>query len=235
MADGFQRPFRRRPRPLSPLTILDDCSRFALCLQACANEQTATVQAHLIATFRRYGLPARLLMDNGAPWGDRAGSPFTPLTVWCIRLGIAISHARPAHPQTLGKYERFHRTLKAELLHQRLFLDLAHCQQHFDRWRALYNLDRPHEALAMAVPASRYQPSPRGFPESLPPIEYGATDIVRKVQAQGEVSYRGRIFRVCKAFRGYPVALRPTPHDGLWRVYFCHQHVADLDLHHPAH
>ena len=81
-----------------PLTILDDCSRFALCLQACANEQTATVQAHLITTFRRYGLPYRLLMDNGAPWGDRAGSPFTPLTVWCIRLGIGISHARPAHP-----------------------------------------------------------------------------------------------------------------------------------------
>ena len=230
----FKGHFPVGPGRCHPLTILDDCSRFALCLQACANEQTATVQAHLIATFRRYGLPARLLMDNGAPWGDRAGSPFTPLTVWCLRLGIGISHARPAHPQTLGKDERFHRTLKAELLHQRTFRDLAHCQQHFDQWRALYNLDRPHEALAMAVPAARYQPSPRPFPETLPPIEYGATDIVRKVQAQGELSYRGRIFRVSKAFRGYPVALRPTPHDGLWRVYFCHQHVADLDLHRPT-
>ena len=217
-----------------PLTIVDDCSRFALCLQACANEQTATVQAHLITTFRRYGLPLRLLMDNGAPWGDRAGSPFTPLTVWCIRLGIAISHARPAHPQTLGKDERFHRTLKAELLHQRQFQDLAHCQHHFERWRDHYNLDRPHEALALAVPAARYPPSPRMFPETLPPIESGPGEIVRKVQAQGKVSYRGHLFRVSKAFRGYPVALRPTPHDGLWRVYFCHQHIADLDLQRPA-
>ena len=216
-----------------PLTILDDCSRFALCLQACANEQTATVHAHLRTTFRRYGLPLRLLLDNGAPWGDRAGSPFTPLTVWCIRLGIGISHARPAHPQTLGKDERFHRTLKTELLHQRQFQDLAHCQQHFEHWRDQYNLDRPHEALALTVPATRYQPSPRPFPETLPPIEYGPTDIVRKVQAQGALSYRGRLFRICKAFRGYPVALRPTQHDGHWRVYFCHQHVADLDLHHP--
>ena len=172
-----------------------------------------------------------LAHGNGAPWGDRAGRPFTPLTVWCIRLGIGISHARPAH---LGKDERFHRTLKTDLLHQRTFRDLAHCQQHFDRWRALYNLDRPHEALALAVPASRYQPSPRAFPETLPPIEYGATDIVRKVQAQGELSYRGHRFRISKAFRGYPVALRPTSHDGLWQVYFCHQHVADLDLHRPA-
>ena len=216
-----------------PLTILDDCSRFALCLQACANEQTATVQAHLTTTFRRYGLPARLLMDNGAPWGDRAGSPFTRLTVWCIRLGIAISHARPAHPQTLGKDERFHRTLKAELLHQRQFHDLTHCQHSFDRWRHHYNLDRPHEALALAVPASRYVPSPRAFPETLPPIEYGPTDIVRKVQAQGEVSYRGRLFRLGKAFRGYPVALRPTPQDGHWRVYFCHQAIGEIDLHQP--
>ena len=222
------------PGRCHPLTILDDCSRFALCLQACANEQTTTVQPHLITTFRRYGLPARLLMDNGAPWGDRAGRPFTPLTVWCIRLGIAISHARPAHPQTLGKDERFHRTLKAELRHQRQFQDLAHCQQHFDRWRALYNLERPHEALAMAVPVTRYAPSPRAFPETLPPIEYGPTDIVRKVQAQGDVSYRGRMFHLSKAFRGYPVALRPTQHDGLWRVYFCHQHVADLDLQRPT-
>ena len=229
----FKGHFPVGPSRCHPLTILDDCSRFALCLQACANEQTATVQQHLIATFRRYGVPARLLMDNGAPWGDRAGSPFTPLTVWCIRLGIAISHARPAHPQTLGKDERFHRTLKTELLHQRQFQDLAPCQHHFDRWRDTYNLERPHEALAMAVPAARYQPSPYVFPETLPAIEYGASDIVRKVQAQGAISYRGRTFRICKAFRGYPVALRPTQHDGRWRVYFCHQHVAALDLQHP--
>ncbi len=163
-------------------------------------------------TFRRYGLPARLLMDNGPPWGvPLTLSPFTPLTVWLIRLGIGLTHARPAHPQTLGKEERFHRTLKAELLHQRAFRDLPHCQQHFDRWRDHYNLERPHDALALAVPATRYTPSPRPFPEVLPPIDYGTGAHIRRVQWKGEISFRGRRFHVTKALRGFPVAVRPTP------------------------
>lgn len=218
-----------------PLTVLDDCSRFALCLHACPNEQGATVQAHLTQTFRRYGLPARMLMDNGPPWSvPFTLSPFTPLTVWLLRLGIALSHARPAHPQTLGKDERFHRTLKAELLQHRAFRDLAHCQQQFDHWRDHYNLARPHDALALAVPATRYAPSPRPFPEALPPIDYAPGEPVRIVQGKGEISYRGRLFKVTKALRGYPVALRPTSQDGRWRIYFCHQAVGEIDLHQPA-
>ena len=217
-----------------PLTVLDDYSRFALCLHACPNEQGVTVQTHLTQTFRRYGLPDRLLMDNGPPWGaPLTRSPFTPLTVWLIRLGIGLTHARPAHPQTLGKDERFHRTLKTELLHQRTFRDLPHCQQHFDRWRDHYNLDRPHDALALAVPATRYSPSARPFPESLPPIDYGPGAQVRRVQAKGEISFRGRLFKITKALRGYPVALRPTTQDGRWRVYFCHQYITELNLHQP--
>ena len=214
--------------------MLDDCSRFALCLHACPNEQGPTVQTQLTQTFRRYGLPARMLMDNGPPWGAPLTlSPFTPLTVWLIRLGIGLTHARPAHPQTLGKDERFHRTLKADLLHQRTFRDLAHCQQHFDRWREHYNLERPHDALALAVPATRYTPSPRPFPERLPPLDYGAGAQVRRVQWKGEISFRGRRFPLTKALRGYPVAVRPTPQDGRWRVYFCHQYIRELDLHQP--
>ena len=223
------------PNRCHPLTILDDCSRFALCLHACPNEQDTTVQTHLTQTFRRYGLPYRMLMDNGPPWGAPLTlSPFTPLTVWLIRLGIALSHARPAHPQTLGKDERFHRTLKTELLHQRTFLDLAHCQQAFDRWRDHYNLERPHDALALTVPATRYTPSPRPFPEDLPPIDYGPGAHVRRVQDKGELSFRGRPFHVTKALRGHPVALRPTLQEGRWRVYFCHQSIRVLDLHQPA-
>ncbi len=218
-----------------PLTVLDDCSRFALCLHACPNEQGRTVQTHLTQTFRRYGLPARLLMDNGPPWGvPLTLSPFTALTVWLMRLGITLTHARPAHPQTLGKDERFHRTLKAELLHQRTFRDLPHCQQHFDRWRDHYNLDRPHDALALAVPAMRYTPSPRPFPEALPPIDYGPDAHVRRVQDKGVISFRGRAFHVTKALRGYPVALRPTTQEGRWRIYFCHQYIRELDLHAPS-
>ena len=213
-----------------PLTVLDDHSRFAVGLQACGDETGRTVQARLTACFRRYGLPEALLVDNGPPWGSDAAHPHTPLTAWLIRLGVRIRHGRPYHPQTQGKDERFHRTLKAEVLGTRVLRDLAQCQREFDRWRAVYNLQRPHEALAMAVPASRYRVSPRAFPEVLPPIEYGPADLVRKVAEGGELSYRNRTFRVGKAFRGYPVALRPTLVDGVLDVFFCHQKVAQINL-----
>lgn len=217
------------PRRCHPLTVLDDHSRFALGLFACANEQTATVQACLTEVFRRYGLPHWMTMDNGSPWGDSGLSPYTPLTVWLLRLGIGISHSRPFHPQTQGKDERFHRTLQAELLAPLTFRNWAETQAGFDRWRAEYNQERPHQALGLAVPASRYRPSPRPFPEVLPAIEYGPGDEVRKVQHGGEVHFQGRIWRVSKAFRGHPVALRPTQQDGIWHVYFCRHKIGQID------
>jgi transposase InsO family protein len=134
--------------------VLDDHSRFSLVLQACDNTRSDTVQAHLEATFRRYGLPARMNFDNGAPWGS-PGQPgqVTGLGLWLIRLGIRISHSRPYHPQTNGKEERFHRSPKAEVLNGRSFDDLEHAQSAFDRWRRVYNHERPHEAIQMQTPA----------------------------------------------------------------------------------
>ena len=214
-----------------PLTVLDDHSRYALCLQACHNEQTGTVQQQLIIAFRRYGLPERMLMDNGAPWGNDREHQHTPLTVWLLRLGISVSHCRPYHPQTQGKDERFHRSLKVEVLAQRVFADFERMQLRFDEWRHCYNHVRPHEALAMAVPASRYQSSQRSFPEQLPRLEYGATDQVRKVQTDGKISFRNREFRIGKAFRGYYVALRPTTADGVYEVYFASHRISQIDLH----
>ena len=86
-----------------PLTVLDDHSRFALGVQACADERTETVRECLSAVFRVSGLPEWMLMDNGSPWGNDAEHPRTPLTVWLMRLGIRVSHGRPYHPQTQGK------------------------------------------------------------------------------------------------------------------------------------
>jgi len=217
-----------------PLTVLDDHSRYSLCLEACPNEQTATVQHRLTAAFRRYGLPERMLMDNGPPWGNDLEHQFTPLTVWLLRLGIAVTHGRPYHPQTQGKEERFHRTLKVEVLAQRVFGDFEHMQCRFEEWRYCYNHVRPHEALDMQVPASRYQPSPRSFPEKLPPIEYGTTDQLRKVQPDGKISFRRREFHVGKAFFGYHVALRPSTVDGVYDVYFATHRIARLDLPQPS-
>ena len=214
-----------------PLTLLDDCSRFSLCLAACANERGATVKASLVKTFERYGLPERMLFDNGTPWGNGPGnSPYTALGVWLLRLGIAISHSRPYHPQTLGKDERFHRSLKAEVLQGRRFRDLDHCQKAFTAWRHVYNLERPHEALDMAVPASRYQPSARAYPASLPAIEYAPADRVRKVQHGGRVDFMGKTWRLSKAFCGYPIALRPTQNDGLWSIFFMTHKIAQIDM-----
>ena len=216
-----------------PLTVLDDHSRFALGLQACANERTETVRECLTAIFRLYGLPERMLMDNGSPWGNDADHPRTPLTVWLMHLGIRVSHGRPYHPQTQGKAERFHRTLKAEVLQGRHFPDLSACQVMFDQWRSVYNTERPHQALDLETPLSRYAPSPRSFPETLPPIEYGDGDLVRKVMAEGWVSFKGYAFKVGRALRGYSVALRPTADDGVWSVWFMTHPILDVDLRGP--
>jgi transposase InsO family protein len=213
-----------------PLTVLDDHSRYALGLQACADEKGATVRGHLVSTFRRYGMPQRILVDNGSPWGSDGDHPFTLLTVWLMRQGIRVSHSRAYHPQTLGKDERFHRTLWAEVAQYCVGLDLEACQGRFEGWREVYNFERPHEALEMAVPASRYRPSSRNFQESLPPIEYGPGDQVRKVQQGGKISYGNREYALPKAFCGQSVALRPTPQDGVMEVFFCDQKIMHLDL-----
>jgi len=213
-----------------PLTVLDDCSRYSMALRACTNERGSTVQQELTQTFRRYGLPEQMLMDNGSPWGSDAEHVLTSLTVWLLRLGIQVAHARAYHPQTQGKAERFHRSLDVEVIQRHWFADLSQCQRRFDRWRDIYNLERPHESLKMQVPAQRYQPSVRSFPETLPPIEYAPADHVRKVQDHGKVFFNGHVFRVSTALRGYPVALRPTSKQACWQVFFCRQRVATIDL-----
>jgi hypothetical protein len=92
--------------------------------------------------------------------------------------------------------------LDAEVIQRHCFRDLTHCQRDFDRWRDIYNLERPHESLQMEVPAQRYRPSTRAFPEHLPAIEYGPGDQVRKVQDHGQLFFKGREFRICKALHG---------------------------------
>lgn len=212
------------------LTVLDDCSRFCLGVRACGDEKAATVQEQLTALFRRYGLPRRILCDNGAPWGSPAETRYTIFSPWLIQLGIGISHGRPCHPQTQGKDERFHRTLRAEAIGSRRFIDLLEVQRCFDPWRDIYNLERPHEALEMKTPASRYVPSPRVFPEVLPPVEYAPDDAVRSVCNDGYFSFKGTRYKISQAFVGQRIAIRPTEQDGIMKVYFCQQRVAAIDL-----
>lgn len=244
-----------------PLTVLDDHSRFCLLLRACSNERAHTVQERLIDCFREHGMPEKILCDNGPPWGGAGTrSCHTVFSAWLIRLGILVYHGRAWHPQTQGKEERFHRTLLDELIRPEMGLsvrwnrgasptnkpgaaasqsgkvvqvqDQAACQAHFDRFRRVYNQIRPHEAIDMDVPAKRYQPSQRPFPEKLEPIAYEPepAQIVRRVFPSGEISFRGRRVFVGSAFAGEPVAIRSTDQNGLLNVFYCQQRIALIDL-----
>ena len=212
-----------------PLTVLDDHSRFSLCIAACINEQRGTVQEHLIRVFRRHGLPLRMTMDNGSPWGDQTGV-YTALEVWLMSQGIKVGHSRPYHPQTQGKLERFHRSLKNEVLRDRHFIDLNDAQRAFDIWRDIYNQKRPHQALDMQVPSTRYSSSPRDYQEQPAAPEYDEGDVVRKVQVKGEIYWGDREYTVGKAFYGRSVAIRGTTEDGIHDVYWSRHRIARIDL-----
>jgi transposase InsO family protein len=209
-----------------PLTVIDDHSRFLVGLKACPYEHSRAVQKHLRDIFGCYGLPERMLMDNGAIWKGF----HTKLTFWLVQLGIQVVHGRIRHPQTQGKDERLHRTLKNELLIRQPFYDLKDSQAKFDSWRNSYNYERPHQALAMQTPGSQYQPSPRTFTGNLPPIEYAAGDILRKIDCLGKLQFQGRKFRIGKAFKHSLVALRPTELEGVFNVFFFKQRIAQIRL-----
>lgn len=213
-----------------PLTVLDDHSRFLVGLRACPNEQIVTVKDQLSEIFEQLGLPDGMLMDNGKAWGFDQDAHHTTLTAWLLRLGIKISHGRPFHPQTQGKTERLNRTLLIEVIQRYPLSTLAECQSAFDAWRQVYNFERPHEALQLGVPATRYQPSARPYPATLPPVSYAPDDWIRKVDISGNIYFRGRKFHISAAFRHQPVAVRPADVDGEFRVYYCQQAVAKISL-----
>jgi transposase InsO family protein len=218
-------------RRCHPLTVLDDHSRYALEIGACGDEQATTVEARLIEVFRHYGLPRRILADNGPPWGTAgAASRHTTLTVWLMDLGVGIVHGRPYHPQTQGKDERFHRTLKAEVLNGRSFNSLDQAQAAFEAWRSVYNTRRPHEALAYDTPGSRYRMSPRAMPETIEPAQYEPQSQVRQVGDTGWISFKGRAIHCSKAFAGKRVVLRATDTDGLFDLCYRTDLLAQVDL-----
>jgi transposase InsO family protein len=214
-----------------PLTVIDDHSRFVPCLKACADQQGRTVQHHLVATFERYGLPQAIFVDNGSPWGDASGERWTRLGVWLLKLGVDLIYSRPYHPQSRGKNERFHRTLKAEVFALHRFSRFEDVQRAFDAWREVYNFERPHQALGQAPPASRYRPSRRAMPERLPSVDYDTGEIVRTVSStKAYISFKGRLWKVPQAFRSERVAIRPIASDGRYGVFFASRQIAAIDL-----
>lgn len=224
----FMGPVATARGSFEPLTVIDDHSRFNICLLACSDQRSETVQQALTEVFRRFGIPWRMTMDNGSPWGDDGLVLLTRLTAWLIRIGIRVSHSRPYHPQTQGKDERFHRTVREEVTNHITCADQAHLQKALDVFQRRYNYRRPHESLGMDRPSDRYRPSTRSMPKVLLPIDYGDA-LTRNVNKSGKISFRGHELRVGKGCAGMVVGLRPTTEE-LIEVYFCNQQIAVVDM-----
>jgi transposase InsO family protein len=216
-----------------PWSLLDDHSRFALDLSACSNQQRDLVHTLLTAVFRQYGLPQAILCDHGSPWGTAGMAGLSRLAAWLLRLGVEPWHGRPLHPQTQGKVERFHGTIAREVFAQQPPTTLTEAQARFDAFRTTYNQDRPHEALDHATPASRYQPSPRPFPEVLPPVVYDQDASVQLVTKHGSISWRGGRHFISRGLVGEPVALQPTADPAVWSVVYIQHQVTTIDLRRP--
>jgi hypothetical protein len=138
------------------------------------------------------------------------------------------------HPQTNGKEERFHRTPKLEVLRGRHFSNLRNAQQAFDAWRTVYNHQRPHQALDMATPATRYRPSARAYPERLPPIEYSSGEKVVRAGWNGELRFGSRTFKVSSALQNLPIAIRPRAlTENCYDLYFMHHRFTTINLTEP--
>ena len=212
------------------LTIIDDHSRFGVCLAACAHERGSLVQHHLSARFRDVGMPRAILTDNGPPWGVSGRRGISRLEAWLIQHDIEVKHGRPRHPQTQGKVERWHRTIAEAVFTASPFADLAAVQIALDAFRDDYNYERPHAALDLAVPASRYTSSLTPFPATPPPIVYDDGAIVRKVSSKGLISYLNNHIYVGEGIRGHPVMVTPSTTDGLFEVVFCRQQITTFDL-----
>ena len=170
-----------------PLDILDDHSRFVIKISPHLGTANVVIPAFTEA-FREFGLPDSILSDNGAQFaGFKKG--YTHFEKWLMDLDVLPLHGRIKHPQTQGKIERFHRTMKQELLNHTTIADIADAQHKFHIWRDKYNYIRPHEALGMKRPGEVYTPSQREYDENIKKYEYSGAYHVIKVNSWGYVRF----------------------------------------------
>jgi len=211
-----------------PLTVLDHVSRNCLGLQALDGTDGDGVHPVFERLFREAGLPLAILTDNGPPFvAPRGLHGLTKLSVWWIRLGIRPLRTEPASPEQNGAHERFHRTLKAETGQPVAGNRIAQ-QRRFNRFRSIYNHERPHEALGQVPPASRWSASPRAYPELLPIPDYPARYLKRLVSSAGTFFFSPQLTYLTSALAGQWVGLDEID-DGIWSVYLCTEEVARYD------
>jgi transposase InsO family protein len=214
-----------RRQHIHPLTILDDHSRYLLKLTGCQDTQYSSAWAVLWDLMQQVGMPEAILSDNY--FGNRGRIGISWFESRLIRLGIAALHGRIYHPQTQGKVERLHGTLQRELFPYIDTSTLAGFNQELERWRTdVYNTVRPHEALQMQPPITRWKPSPRERPDTLPPVEYPSGSILRKVHPAGCISYRNCRIVVGMGISGQYVRVEEFNH--FVRIFYCWKQVRIL-------
>ena len=175
--------------------------------------------------FCEYGLPQAIRTDNGAPFASLAIGGVSELSKWWIQLGIRPERIKPGKPSQNGRHQRMHRTLKhdvaPQLTHQRQ-------QHHFDLFKEQYNGERPHESLGRKPPASVYYPSPRVYPEKMPPIEYDSNSVVRQVRHNGEIKWRSELIYVSQILAHEQLGLKQIEQQK-WEVRYSFHLLGILD------
>jgi len=210
---------------VEPLTVRDEYSRMILELRALTDARSDTVRHCFESLFQRHGLPGAIRSDNGSPFASsQALLGLSRLSAWWLALGINLERNRPRCPQDNGGHERMHRDIRYELQSRRVGRD----QEAFEVWRQEYNNERPHQALAMRVPAELYQPSSRPYEGTPEDIDYGGMEPRRVHRNSGAIVYRQEPIFLSRSLGGWSVGLSGRP-DGLIDVWFSTVLLGHLD------
>jgi len=217
-------------RKCYPLTLIDDCSRYLLGLWPLPSLDGTGVYQVLKRHFQQVGVPQEMLMDHGSTWySNNTEHGLTWLSIWLIKQGIKINYSGVHHPQTQGKVERFHRTLKERTEHRGAPATLREWRRWAKEVRQEYNEQRPHEALGMKTPAEVYSREHlRPYQEHPREWEYDGGE-VRRLDNEGGFSKYGNWYFVCQALAKELV--RVDEFDGKLTVTFRHLTIREIDLH----
>jgi len=205
-------------RRCDALTIQDQASRYLIRLVAVNGLGTEHVWPIFDAAFREFDLPKAVRSDNGPPFASTGAGGLSALSVRLVKAGVIPERIAPASPQQNGRLERLHLTLKQDTASPPAASRDAQARR-FRRFCRVYNEERPHEALGMAVPASLYVASARAWSGRLLSPEYASGVAVRRVRCNGEIKWRGELVWISSVLVGEPVGIEEGE-DGLWRVTF---------------
>lgn len=213
-----------------PLSILDDRSRYLLNLNALGSTGGLGVDQSLVRVFRQYGVPQGILMDHGSPWWSTTnGHGLTWLSVGLIKQGIRLHYSGKGHPQTQGKVERFHRTLKRSILRREQSpKSLKGYDRIFKEFREEYNHIRPHEALDFKTPGEIYKRSQRLYQEKPKNWEYPEGTIIKRLNTQGCLDYKGYRYFVCEALASERIKIDEVESNLL--ISYRHMTIREIDL-----